>query len=181
DTVQYREKRALPRHVRRAMGLRITAAIGASRCIVNDDVDVARAIGARGVHLGPQDRSPQEVRQLWPEVRCIGATANNLERAIHAVSQGVDYLGVGPVYPTSSKARPAPVLGLEGLRRIVAAVDCPVIAIGGIDSRNVGEVLATGAWGVAVLSCVVAAADPRAAAARMRERIDRCLAGGLAV
>jgi len=181
DVVQYREKRALPCTVRTATARRIVAAIGPVHCVVNDNVDIAREAGAWGVHLGPDDVSTVEARRSWPAARCVGATANDLARAVRLAAEGVDYIGVGPVFATTSKARPAPVLGLSGLEQIADAVDRPVIAIGGIDAENVGEVLAAGAWGVAVLSAIVAHADPRAAAARLRERIERSIACGVTV
>ncbi|MEE8412509.1 MAG: thiamine phosphate synthase [Acidobacteriota bacterium] len=181
DVVQYREKRVLPFAQRRGTVRRIVAAIGPARCVVNDDVELARKAGAWGVHLGPDDVSPGEARRNWPAAGCIGATANDLVRAVRVAGERVDYVGVGPVFATTSKTRPAPVLGLAGLAQIVAAIDRPVIAIGGIHAGNVGEVLAAGAWGVAVLSAVVAQADPRAAAARLRAGIERWLARGVAV
>jgi len=181
DVVQYREKRALPYAIRLATARRIVAAIGPVHCVVNDDVDIAREAGAWGVHLGPDDVSTVEARRAWPGAGCVGATANDLAGAIRAAADGVDYIGVGPVFATTSKARPAPVLGLSGLERIAAGVDRPVIAIGGIDAGNVGAVLAAGAWGVAVLSAVVAHTEPRGATARLRERIDRSIARGVAV
>lgn len=181
DIVQYREKRALPYATRLATARRIVAAVGAGRCVVNDDVDIARQAGALGVHLGSQDLSPVEARRSWPAARCIGVTANDLARAVRVDAERVDYIGIGPVFATTSKPRPAPVLGLSGLRRIAAAVGRPVVAIGGIDAANAGDVLAAGAWGVAVLSSVATHEDPRAAAARLREVIDRSIARGLAV
>lgn len=181
DVVQYREKRVLPFAQRRGTVRRIVAAIGPARCVVNDDVELARKAGAWGVHLGPDDVSPGEARRNWPAAGCIGATANDLARAVRVAGERVDYVGVGPVFATTSKTRPAPVLGLAGLAQIAAAIDRPVIAIGGIHAGNVGEVLAAGAWGVAVLSAVVAQADPRAAAARLRAGIERWLARGVAV
>ncbi len=180
DVVQYREKRRLPRESRLRVARGVIAAAGPHRCIVNDDVELARAVGAWGVHLGPADRSPDEARAAWPEVGCVGATANNLERAVRVASERPDYLGVGPVFATSSKARPAPVLGLGGLERIVRAVRIPVVAIGGITHENVESVLATGAWGVAVLSSVAADSDPRGAVERLRERMERSIARGVA-
>jgi len=181
DIVQYREKRPLPDEQRLATARRVVAAAGPAHCVVNDDVDIARQAGAWGVHLGPADVSPLEARARWPEACCVGATANDLTRALRIVAGEVDYLGVGPVFPTASKARPAPVLGLSGLAEIAAAVERPVIAIGGIDEDNVAAVLATGVWGIAVLSAVVTRADPRAAVGRLRERVDRQVARGLAV
>lgn len=181
DVVQYREKRALPFAARLATARHVIAAVGRARCVVNDDVDLARQAGAWGVHLGADDVSALEARRSWPAASCVGATANDLDRALRVVGDGVDYVGVGPVFPTTSKARPAPVLGLSGLERIAAAVELPVIAIGGIDERNIGSVLSAGAWGVAVLSAVVTHTDPRVPTSRLREAIERSIARGVAV
>ena len=181
DVVQYREKRALPLAQRLATARRVVAAVGAARCVVNDDVELARQAGAWGVHLGAEDVSPSAARRSWPAAPCVGATANDLGRALHVIADGADYIGVGPVFATTSKAQPAPVLGLSGLTQIAAAVERPVIAIGGIDEGNIAAVLAAGAWGVAVLSAVVADADPRAATGRLRERLEASIARGLAV
>ncbi|NIL99510.1 MAG: thiamine phosphate synthase [Acidobacteria bacterium] len=181
DVVQYREKRELPRANRLAVALEVVAVLGGLRCIVNDDVVLARDAGAWGVHLGPTDVSLKAARDAWPAIGCIGATANDLARARRVARDRPDYIGVGPVFGTTSKARPAPTLGLAGLERIVHAVDCPVIAIGGITERNVESVLATGAWGVAVLSAVARSAEPRSVVERLRERIERSIARGVAL
>jgi len=181
DVVQYREKRPLPPALRLATARRVVAAAGSARCVVNDDVDLARHAGAWGVHLGADDVSPAAARRSWPAAPCVGATANDLGRALYLIADGADYIGVGPVFATTSKARTAPVLGLSGLAQIAAAVERPVIAIGGIDESNIAAVLAAGAWGVAVLSAVVADADPYAATCRLRERLEGSFPRGLAV
>jgi thiamine-phosphate pyrophosphorylase len=175
DVVQYREKRSLPAQRRDASARRVVAAVGPECCIINDDVELARRVGAWGVHLGLDDPSPQEARWRWPQVGCVGATANDLERAREVAKGGADYIGVGPVFATNSKARPAPTLGLSGLARIAAGVERPIIAIGGINAANLAAVLAAGAWGVAVLSAVVTEVDPRAATNVLRIRMDECL------
>ena len=181
DVVQFRDKRRLPASRRLSAARGVVAAAGAARCVINDDVEIARLVGAWGVHLGVEDASPEQARLRWPALHCIGATANDLARARRMVAQRVDYLGVGPVFATTSKQRPAPVLGLAGLSAISSAVDCPVIAIGGIDEHNVSSVLAAGAWGVAVLSAIALDDDPRLATERLRERIEASTFRGLAV
>jgi hydroxymethylpyrimidine kinase/phosphomethylpyrimidine kinase/thiamine-phosphate diphosphorylase len=174
DTVQLREKRfvatdALVRSARAAA--QATGALGAT-VLVNDRADVAAASGAGGVHLGGDDLSPAWARRLLGETAWIGGTANSLEEALRVAAEPVDYLGVGPVFGTGSKRDPAPVLGLELLRRIVEAVDKPVIAIGGLTPDRVAPVLDAGAHGLAVLSAVVADRDPRAAARAFREAVE---------
>jgi thiamine-phosphate diphosphorylase len=175
DAVQYREKRPTDTcaRVETARRMRVALGDGATRLVVNDRVDVAVAAGAAGVHLGPRDLGAFTARRILGEGALIGATANDLERALEAAGEPIDYLGVGPVFGTRSKSRPAPVLGIEGLRRIVRAVDLPVIAIGGITVDRVAEVLEAGARGVAVLSDAVGRADPAERVARFVEILDR--------
>jgi thiamine-phosphate pyrophosphorylase len=175
DVVQYREKRDRPGPARLEVARRIVAALKPTgiRCIVNDEVDVALRSGAAGVHLGPRDAAPREVRRRWPGA-LIGATANDYDRALACDAMAVDYLGVGPVFGTRSKARPAPTLGLGELERITRAVEHPVIAIGAIDASNLRAVLETGVWGVAVLGAVVCRRDPREATAELRAVLDAC-------
>lgn len=162
DVVQFREKRgwATSELVQTARAIRERIGEGACRLVVNDRVDVADAAGAGGVHLGPSDPDPAWARRvLGPEIM-IGATANDLERARAVARSPIDYLGVGPVFGTASKREPAPALGLDGLRRIVAAVELPVVAIGNITPDRVAEVLEAGARGLAVLSAVATSDDP---------------------
>ncbi len=171
--VQFREKRDWAR----AALVDVVAAVAhnagdTATVIVNDRVDVAAAAGIRAVHLGPDDLDPETARRVLGPGALIGGTANDLEAARRVEARGVDYLGVGPVFGTRSKANPAPTLGLDGLAAIVRAVSVPVIAIGSIDEGRVGDVLATGAHGIAVLSAVVCADDPAAATAAIRTAID---------
>jgi thiamine-phosphate pyrophosphorylase len=124
------------------------------------------------VHLGRDDLDVPIARQLLGPDVLIGGTANSLEEARRVAATDVDYLGVGPVFGTGSKANPAPPLGLDGLRAIAHAVDRPVIAIGGITPDRLAAVLDAGAHGVAILSAVVCQADPAAAARECRRAID---------
>ena len=101
----------------------------------------------------------------------IGVTANNLEAALSLADEAVDYLGVGPVFRTGSKDNPASPLGLTALCRIASEVPLPIVAIGGIDAGNAAEVVAAGAYGVAVLSAVVCAADPENATRAIVEAV----------
>ncbi len=119
--------------------------------VVNDDVDAAIALGADGVHLGQGDFGAERARAAG---LVLGRSAATLEQALAA---DADYLGAGPIWATPSKLDAEPAIGLEGLRVICAAVDVPVIAIGGIDASNAGACIAAGAAGVAVIR---AATDP---------------------
>lgn len=175
DTVQFREKRdwTTARLVRTARVLRERLSERGLRLIVNDRIDVAVAAEADGVHLGPEDLDPDCARRVLGPGTLIGATANDLARARVVALGPVDYLGVGPVFGTESKRDPAPALGIDGLRRIVEAVEVPVVAIGNLTPERVAEVLSTGAHGVAVLSDVSRAADPVARVAAFAAAIER--------
>ncbi len=178
DVIQYREKRPLATRelVEAAAAVRDAINGSGAGLIVNDRVDVAAAAGA-DVHLGRDDLAPAAARRLLGPGAVIGGTANSIEEARRVAAGPVDYIGVGPVYGTASKGdRAAPKLGLERLAEIAAAVDKPVIAIGGIQASNAAEVMAAGAHGIAVLSAVVCRADPRAAAAEFRAALDAALA-----
>jgi thiamine-phosphate pyrophosphorylase len=171
DVVQFREKR--PRTTRELLGvavsLRHTLDAYDVRLVINDRVDLALACGAAAVHLGRKDMDPLTARLVLGDEALIGATANDEEEALRMARLPVDYLGVGPVFGTSSKANPAPALELNGLRRIVSVQDKPVIAIGGIEAANAADVLGAGAHGIAVLSGVVCRADPEVETRRLRE------------
>lgn len=174
DAIQYREKRPLTTRELVEAATAAGRAIGGSGAslIVNDRVDVA-AVAAADVHLGRDDLEPCAARSLLGAEAVIGGTANSLEEALRVAAEPVDYVGVGPVYGTTSKGdRAAPRMGLERLAEIAAAVPKPMIAIGGIQAENVAEVMAAGAHGIAVLSAVVCRDDPAAAARAFRDALD---------
>lgn len=159
--------------------LRLATAVAArcreagATCIVNDRADVAVAAGAHGVHLGADDLPVAAARAVVGPDLLVGATARDAEQAAAAVADGADYLGVGPVFETTTKAGlPAPI-GPAGLAAVAAAVDVPVIGISGITAERVAEVLAAGAHGVAVTSAVTRADDPAAAVRGLLAAIDR--------
>jgi len=130
--------------------------------LVNDDVDAAIALGAHGVHLGQGDPGAERAREAG---LLLGRSAVTLEQALVA---DADYLGVGPVWETPSKEDADPAMGLDGLLEICAAMEVPVIAIGGIDARNAAACIRAGAAGVAVIR---AATDPA-----LRRVVDEALA-----
>ncbi len=136
-------------------------------CIVNDRVDIALAVGATGVHLGADDLPVSVARDLIGGARVLGATARDPETARRHEAAGASYLGVGPAFSTGSKdGLPAP-LGPQGIARVAAAVSIPVIAVAGVTAERVPELLAAGAFGVAVISAVSEADDARAATAAL--------------
>ena len=143
--------------------------------VVDDDVACAAAVGADGVHVGQSDTGCREARALLGPTAIVGVSAQTPAQARQAVLDGADYLGVGAVFATATKADAADV-GLEGLAAVCAATSLPVVAIGGITASNVGELAGSGACGAAVVSAIFAAHDPRAAAADLRTAIDAMLA-----
>ncbi len=131
--------------------------------VVNDRLDVALAVGADGVHLGPDDFPVASARHAAPGGFLIGYSTDDPEAARRAVEDGADYIGCGAVYPTENKADTGGTIGPEGLRNVVEAVDVPVVGIGGITPERAADVAATGAAGCAVIGAVMAAQDPEVA------------------
>ncbi|NLZ48737.1 MAG: thiamine phosphate synthase [Clostridiales bacterium] len=123
--------------------------------VINDNVDVALACDADGVHLGQDDMSPIEARKILGDNKIIGLSAVNLEQAILAEKQGADYLGVGAVFPTSTK-EDADYVSYEELKKICEAVSIPVVAIGGIGADNIMELRGSGIDGISVVSAIFA-------------------------
>lgn len=139
--------------------------------IVNDRPDVARAVDADGVHLGVDDVPVADARRLLGRDAVIGFSPETWDQARQAIAEGASYLGVGPVYASGTKPDAGPPIGLEGLRRYTRRSPVPVVAIGGITPENAAACLAAGAAGVAVVSAVVAAPDPAAAARALRQAL----------
>ncbi len=130
--------------------------------LVNDRLDVALALGADGVHLGPDDLPVAAARRAVPAGFLIGRSADDPEVARRAVVEGADYIGCGTVYPTRTKPDAGSVVGLEGLARVARSVRVPVLGIGGITVERAAEVSASGAAGIAVVGAVMSASDPAA-------------------
>lgn len=149
---QYREKALASRDKYAiASALADLAREGGATFIINDDIDLALAVEAHGVHLGQDDFPFKDARRILGAKMLIGCSVHTVEQANAAESAGADYLGVGPIYQSATKMARAP-LGCETLREICQAVRIPVYAIGGIRVERCGEVLAAGATGVAVAS-----------------------------
>jgi thiamine-phosphate pyrophosphorylase len=172
--VQLREKNcSTAEFIREALEIRDFLGSRGIPLIINDRLDVALAVAADGVHLGQTDMPYQMARDIAGADFLIGISAESLEDAIEAAGQGADYLGVSPIYDTPTKTDTAPALGLSGLRAIREAVDIPLVGIGGLNRDNAASVVASGADGVAVVSAIVSADDPRSAARQLRDEIDR--------
>lgn len=175
DALQFRDKEAGGGELLRVSGevVRLARSSG-SVCLilVNDRVDVALACGADGVHLGQEDLPADSARRLLGAGKVLGVSAGTVEEALAARDGGADYLGVGPVFATPTKADAGEPIGIEGLRRIREAVDLPIVAIGGINAENAALVMRAGADGIAVISAVSAAEDMNEAVGRLRRIVD---------
>jgi thiamine-phosphate pyrophosphorylase len=132
--------------------------------VVNDDLELALALGADGVHLGQGDLPLERARERAGARLQIGLSTHGLEQARAAQRRGADLIGFGPVFPTETKVDPDPVVGIEGLRAACAAVSIPVVAIGGLTLARAPEVRAAGPALGAVISAVCRASDPERAA-----------------
>lgn len=132
-----------------------------SRLFINDRVDIAIAVDADGVHLGQKSIPPYAVRRFAAGL-IIGVSTHSVEEALRAERDGADFVTLGPVYHTPSKAGMGEPLGLEALRGVVKEVSVPVFAIGGVKCENLREVIETGAAGVAMISGILAARDIKA-------------------
>ena len=136
--------------------------------IVDDNLDIALACDADGLHIGQNDMPAAKARKLLGPDKILGVSAQTVEQAIAACRDGADYLGVGAVFPTGTKTDAVEV-PLDTLKAITAAVDIPVVAIGGINADNIAELAGTGIAGAAVVSAIFAQEDIKKAAANLRQ------------
>ena len=141
--------------------------------VINDNVDIAQAVDADGVHVGQSDMEAGDVRARLGQDKIIGVSAQTVEQALLAESRGADYLGVGAVFATGSKADASEV-DHETVKAICQAVHIPVIAIGGITGENVGALTGTGVCGVAVISAIFAQEDVEEGTRKLKEAV-RCM------
>jgi len=180
--VQLRDKhsstRAMVEEARRLRGVLEPAGVP---LLINDRVDVALAAEADGVHVGQDDMSAADARLLLGRTAIIGLSVSTIRQAEEAPLELVDYVGVGAVFPTGSKADSSAPIGVSGLREIVRTLrgrrpGFPVCGISGINAGNAAEVIEAGADGVAVISALSLAGDPAQAARDLRAIVDRGLA-----
>jgi len=168
DVIQLRDKaasaQALIVQARRLLAVTKPAGVP---LIINDRVDVAAATGADGVHLGQEDLHVAAARRLLGSGRIIGKSSHSLTQALEADQEELDYLALGPVYPTPTKPDSPPV-GLKLVGEVSARVRHPLVVIGGVDGTTLPEVVAAGAACVAVVRAVCAAEDPQAAARTLK-------------
>jgi thiamine-phosphate pyrophosphorylase len=159
--LQYRNKRAGARELfessKRLASLLIPKGVA---FVVNDRADVAAAAEAGGVHVGQEDLRVEAARSVIGKGKLLGISTHNVEQFKDAAASSADYLAVGPVFSTSTKANPDPVVGIEMIRRVRGLTDKPVVAIGGITLERAAEVIRAGADSVAVISDILLAPDP---------------------
>lgn len=157
--VQLREKNTNTRdHYNIALRLKEVTDKYGLPLIINDRVDIAIAVDAAGVHLGPEDMPVDAARRLMGPDKIIGASANCIEEAVELQNKGADYLGVGALFSTSTKTDTESV-SLEQLRLIKSAVSIPIVGIGGINTQNAGRVKKTGVDGIAASASILGSED----------------------
>jgi len=135
--------------------------------VINDRTDVALASGASGVHLGQSDLPPRDARRILGEYALVGLSTHGIGDALRAVREPVDYVAIGPIFPTSSKDRPERVVGIGLLPAARGAVGLPLVAIGGIEAGNARRVLSAGAASVAAIGALFDGGDPSEATRRL--------------
>ena len=175
--VQYREKgRTKEERIETAMMMKEIVKSYDATFIVNDYVEVAKKVGADGVHLGQKDLkicSYEEARRQLGDGKIIGITVHNVEEAVEAEKLGADYLGVAPIFATTTKKDAGPPAGVQLIRDIKAKVSIPLVAIGGITLENLETVIKAGADSVAVISGVLASDDIKKEVKKFNERIKK--------
>ena len=164
DTIQFRQKNGATREmIETARQLKQICADACVTFIVNDRVDVAIAARADGVHLGQDDFPILLAHELLGQNQIIGGSAATLEEAQKCLAEKVDYIGFGPVYPTTSKTDAGPISGTSLLKQVIETIPLPIIAIGGVTAENTPEVMRAGAHGIAVISAVCCHENPEQA------------------
>lgn len=176
DVVQLRDKNMTLRE-RYSLGRKIRKITQKSNVdfIVNDRVDLAAVLDADGVHLGQDDLPCSEARRILGADKIIGITALNAKDIIKAEQDGADYLGIGSVYKSNSKkvAAEKDGIGLEGIKKVKKITSLPVIAVGGLNSKNAAEVIKAGADTVSVISAVAGADNIQASVKTLKEVIRK--------
>jgi thiamine-phosphate pyrophosphorylase len=171
--VQLREKDLSSAELYRlAVKLRCLTDEFRARLLINDRCDIALAVGADGVHIGAGSLPVTVVRQLLGRGKIIVYSAHTLDEAVRAGADGADCITYGPVFHTPSKAAFGPPCGVRKLAEVAAALNIPTIALGGISPENVSEALSATIQGVAVISAISAASDPRTATLSLLKKIE---------
>lgn len=143
--------------------------------IINDRLEIAKALGAGGIHVGNNDTQPTKIRTSWTDCGMLGYSIEYLSQLDSAETAASDYLGISPVFRTATKTDTVTEWGLYGIRKIRVATHLPLVAIGNIHAANAAAVIDAGADCLAVVSAICAAQDPRRAAAGLRNAIEHAL------
>jgi len=154
-----------------ALAVKDVAHAAGALFIVNDDPELARTVGADGAHVGRSDMRAGEARSILGPDAILGVSATCAREAAEVDPDLVDYVGLGPIFPTPSKADATAPIGLDGLEKAVRLCPVPIVAIGGISARNVAGVIEAGAAGIAVISAVASASDMDTATRDLARRI----------
>jgi thiamine-phosphate pyrophosphorylase len=172
--VQLREKHASTREfLNEALAVKQFCDDHKVTFIINDRIDIALAVDADGVHVGQDDMPIEYARRILGENKIIGVSAFDQKEAVEAEKTGADYVGVSPIFTTPTKPELDKGVGLKGLARIRQAVKIPLVAIGGLGPSNAYDVTMAGADGIAVVSAIVSADDPKAAAHAIKLEVNR--------
>lgn len=171
--VQLREKDLSPRELLPlALELRALTRRFGARLLINDRIDIAQAVEADGVHLAGTSLPTAIARRLLGPAALIGVSTHSLAEVLAAASEGADFVTFGPIYPTASKAAYGPPVGLEALRSACATTTLPIFALGGIKSSHISQLQSAGAAGIALISAIISAADPQAAAENLSQQFQ---------
>lgn len=171
--LQYRAKNIAGREMlESARQLGEAARAQGASFFVNDRPDVAYLAGADGVHVGQDDLSVEQARMIVGRDRWVGVSTHNREQFERAAASSTDYVAIGPIFATTSKVNPDPVVGTELLRQLRPLTKKPIVAIGGIRLERAAEVIEAGADSIAVISDILGAADPAQRARQFLQRVE---------
>ncbi|MBN2067135.1 MAG: thiamine phosphate synthase [Candidatus Diapherotrites archaeon] len=172
--VQYREKeKSLEEKTAEAKELAVLCRGKGVLFIMNNDVEIAVAVEADGVHLGQEDMPLEKAREVLGESKIIGITVHNVKEALEAEKHGADYVSVSPIFHTDTKKDAGKPAGIELIEEAKERVKLPIVAIGGINEGNVQEVIKAGADSVAVISAIACSENPKEAAQRIIRKIAK--------
>jgi thiamine-monophosphate kinase len=158
--IQYRNKSFSPRLFEEVAAIRSICKCNAVPFIINDDILLAKAVSADGIHLGQEDEDPSLAKRILGDQAIIGKSVSSMDELDHTDLSACDYIGAGPVFPTRTKKDAQKAMGLSGLKSVASASPVPVVAIGGIDETTASSCIRQGAAGVAVISVITRAKDP---------------------
>lgn len=176
DLVQLREKNLmLPEFIQTAQRLREMLDRHGVPLIINDNVEVAKACGAYGIHVGNSDMPPSQIKTQWPDCNMLGYSVEYMEQLENHEIQYADYLGISPVFTTATKTDTVTEWGLEGIKAIRKRTDKPLVAIGNMNEDNAFDVIKAGADCLAVVSAICGANNPARAAETIRNQIEKAL------